>query len=59
MLAHDKLGSLREQFNDPLPLKYYQAFEKIIKDPNQELVVLESHHGEELLERFSYRLFNT
>ena len=46
MLAHDKLGSLREQFNDPLPLKYYQAFEKIIKDPNQELVVLESRYGE-------------
>ncbi len=40
MLAHDKLGKLREDFQDPLPQKYYDAFERIISDPNQELVVI-------------------
>src|SRR5688572_24710725 len=41
MLANDKLGKLRENYNDPLPEQYYTAFENIEADPNQELVVLE------------------
>jgi GNAT superfamily N-acetyltransferase len=41
MLADDKLGALREQFEDPLPNSYYQAFEAIDRDPNQELMVVE------------------
>lgn len=41
MLADDKLGALREQFEDPLPDSYYQAFEAIDRDPNQELMVVE------------------
>ncbi|MDF1694797.1 MAG: GNAT family N-acetyltransferase [Saprospiraceae bacterium] len=41
MLANDKLGRLRENFSDPLPETYYDAFEKIDKDDNQELVVIE------------------
>lgn len=42
MLADDKLGKLRERYEDPLPDLYFQAFENIDKDANQELVVLEN-----------------
>lgn len=41
MLANDKLGKLREDYRDPLPEKYYTAFENIDADPNQELIVVE------------------
>lgn len=41
MLANDKLGQLREDYRDPLPDAYHQAFAKIDADPNQHLVVLE------------------
>ena len=41
MLADDPLGSQREQFADPLPDLYYQAFERIQADTNQELIVVE------------------
>ena len=41
MLADDPLGQKREDFKDPLPQKYYDAFERIDGDPNQELVVME------------------
>ncbi|MBX2829157.1 MAG: GNAT family N-acetyltransferase [Flavobacteriaceae bacterium] len=42
MIANDKLGKLREDFKDPLPQKYYDAFQNILKDSNQELIVLEN-----------------
>lgn len=42
MIANDKLGKLRENFQVPLPQKYYDAFAKIDLDPNQELVVIEN-----------------
>ncbi|MFK7970170.1 MAG: N-acetyltransferase family protein [Bacteroidia bacterium] len=45
MLAHDKLGSLREDYKDPLPEQYYDAFEQISADPNQALTVVEDEHG--------------
>ncbi len=45
MLADDKLGQLRENFMEPLPEKYYLAFENIISDKNQELMVLENEEG--------------
>ncbi|RFS13718.1 GNAT family N-acetyltransferase [Emticicia sp. C21] len=41
MLANDKLGKLREDYRKPLPEKYYNAFENINADPNQELIVIE------------------
>jgi len=41
MLANDKLGKLREKYEDPLPEKYYEAFENITNDPNQELIAVE------------------
>lgn len=41
MLANDKLGQLREDFRDPLPDSYYQAFQTIDQDPHQLLVVME------------------
>lgn len=45
MLASDKLGAQREKYSDPLPEAYYGAFEKIDRDPNQELVVVQSDAG--------------
>ena len=42
MLANDKLGKLREDYNNPLPQKYYSAFDAILKDENQELIVVEN-----------------
>lgn len=41
MLAHDKLGRLREDYQDPLPDAYLRAFARIDSDNNQHLVVLE------------------
>jgi GNAT superfamily N-acetyltransferase len=46
MIANDKLGQLREDFQNPLPDKYYAAFENIKHDKNQELIVLENANGE-------------
>ena len=43
MLANDKLGKLREDYNNPLPKKYYDAFENIKKKSNQELIVVENN----------------
>jgi len=41
MLADDVLGAQREDYADPLPACYYDAFEAVDRDPNQELVVAE------------------
>ncbi|WP_350292162.1 GNAT family N-acetyltransferase [uncultured Croceitalea sp.] len=46
MIANDKLGKLRENFQNPLPDNYYEAFYNIATDPNQELVVLENDSQE-------------
>jgi len=46
MIANDKLGKLREDFKEPLPDKYYEAFENIKNDKNQELIVLENGNNE-------------
>ncbi|MFK7770483.1 MAG: N-acetyltransferase family protein [Saprospiraceae bacterium] len=46
MLSDDKLGKLREDFQEPLPPKYYQAFENINQDKNQELMVIENNDDE-------------
>ena len=40
MIADDPLGSQREDFREPLPDVYYEAFDHILQDPNQELVVI-------------------
>lgn len=42
LLADDKLGSQREDFSNPLPDCYTTAFQNIISDQNQELMVLEN-----------------
>lgn len=42
MLAQDKLGKLRENYREPLPETYYQAFDRIERDENQELIVIEN-----------------
>ena len=41
MIADDALGQTREDFKNPLPSIYYDAFQKIDTDPNQELIVIE------------------
>ncbi|MEP5613973.1 MAG: GNAT family N-acetyltransferase [Cyclobacteriaceae bacterium] len=41
MLADDELGAKRENFADPLPDVYLNAFELINSDSNQELTVVE------------------
>jgi len=46
MIANDKLGQLREDYQIPLPEKYYDALENITSDVNQELVVMESKTGQ-------------
>ena len=46
MLANDKLGQLREDFQIPLPSKYIEAFKHIDSDPNQELTIIEDEENE-------------
>jgi ribosomal protein S18 acetylase RimI-like enzyme len=41
MLADDALGRARERIEDPLPASYFEAFARIDRDPNLELVVAE------------------
>ena len=42
MLADDHLGSARERVEDPLPASYYEAFARVERDQNLELVVADS-----------------
>jgi GNAT superfamily N-acetyltransferase len=46
MLADDKLGQKRECFEEPLPQSYTDAFERILSDPWQELMVVENEQNE-------------
>src|SRR3954471_22004509 len=46
MLADDALGRGRERIADPLPDCYFQAFERVERDPNIHLVVAEGEGGE-------------
>lgn len=41
MLADDQLGQHRERYIDSLPQPYYDAFERIERDPHAELIVAE------------------
>jgi ribosomal protein S18 acetylase RimI-like enzyme len=41
MLADDHLGSARERVEDPLPASYYEAFARVERDQNIQLVVAE------------------
>ncbi|TNE54033.1 MAG: GNAT family N-acetyltransferase [Bacteroidetes bacterium] len=45
LLADDPLGEKRENYQQPLPESYVQAFERISSDTNQELMVLEHVSG--------------
>ncbi len=46
MIADDELGKKRENFQNPLPDEYIQAFQKIDADENQELMVVEDQDSE-------------
>ena len=46
MIANDELGKQREDYQEPLPEKYYQAFENIDSDINEELIVIENEENE-------------
>ena len=48
MIADDKLGKTRENFQLPLPKEYVNAFEAINADKNQELIVVENE-GQEVV----------
>jgi len=45
MLADDPLGGLRERIEEPLPQAYFDAFERVQRDPNFQLVVAEDGGG--------------
>src|SRR5215204_6166707 len=45
MLADDRLGAARERFEDPLPQAYFDAFERVARDANIQLVVAEDGEG--------------
>jgi GNAT superfamily N-acetyltransferase len=46
MIADDELGRKRENFQEPLPIEYLKAFEKIDSDESQELIVVEDEDSE-------------
>ena len=46
LIADDDLGKLRENYQLPLPKTYFEAFENINTDPNQELIVVENETSE-------------
>ena len=46
MIADDKLGKQRENFQLPLPKEYIEAFNNISMDSNQELIVVENSSSE-------------
>lgn len=41
LLADDPLGAAREQYTNPLPNKYYAAFDEINSDKNNYLIIAE------------------
>lgn len=43
MIVDDELGKTRENYKIPLPAEYVNAFEHIVTDDNQELIVVESN----------------
>ena len=45
MLADDRLGGQRERLEDPLSQVYFDAFERVARDPNIHLVVAEDGEG--------------
>lgn len=46
MIADDELGKTRENFKNPLPKEYLDAFKNIDTDKNQELIVVENEELE-------------
>jgi len=58
MLADDELGKERESFQIPLPPEYLAAFDKIIADENQELMVIEDDNTE-VIGTLQLSLYNT
>ena len=46
MITDDALGKLREDYKEPLPEVYYNAYENINNDPNQKLIVVEDENAE-------------
>jgi GNAT superfamily N-acetyltransferase len=43
LLSDDPLGNQREQYQQPLPQEYYDAFHEIDRDKNNQLIVLETN----------------
>lgn len=62
LLAEDTIGKVREQYTDPLPQYYYDAFDRIAANENEMLLVVENDDGEVVgtlqltfLQHLSYR----
>ncbi len=51
MIADDALGKTRENYQIPLPNEYIVAYENIVADKNQELIVVENE-GSEIIGTF-------
>src|SRR5690606_8736153 len=45
-MADDVLGRERENFQNPIPMEYLEAFKRIDSDENQELIVVENENFE-------------
>lgn len=52
ILAEDALGKLRENYKIPLPKTYYDSYEIINSDNNQELMVIESIETSKIIGTF-------
>lgn len=46
LLSDDELGRKREDYQQPFPIAYDEAFDSIIEDKNQELMVVTNAQGE-------------
>lgn len=46
LIANDKLGKTREAYANPLPQWYLKAFDKILQDANQQLMVVANDEDE-------------
>ena len=57
LLADDELGSKREDYKVPLPSSYYDAFQNVLQDKNQELIILENFN-EDIIGTLNLHLYH-
>lgn len=52
LMANDELGKLRENYQESLPECYFEAFDIINSDSNQELLVVQNDNEPEIIGTF-------